>query len=132
MLRAGSYNLLGAQAHGAGPLRDRLFAAVTVTHMAREGFLHNTFLDTHPDDLEQTTARVAVRFTPSTEWKIDFISEIHHSNDGVQRFVPLASEDLFTVAFDFDGRTHIDANVQAIKISHDAGAGWVAVDHQPS
>ena len=125
----GSYDLFGAEAHAAGPLvRDQVFASVSVSHLQRDGYLHNSFRDTHPDDLNQTAARVALRFTPSKEWTIDFVTELHHSDDGVQRFVPLASEDPFEVAFDFDGRTRIDGNVQAIKISReDASGRWLSI-----
>lgn len=67
-LRIGSYDLFGAQAHVAGPLvNGRVFASVSISHVQRDGYLHNTFLDTYPDDLEQTAARVALRFTPSAE-----------------------------------------------------------------
>ena len=127
--RSGSYDLLGAQVQATGPIvRDRVFASVSVSHLQRDGYLHNTFRDTHPDDLKQTAARVALRFTPTSEWTIDLISELHHSDDGVQRFAPLASEDPFEVAFDFDGRTRIDGNVQAIKISRENESGrWLSI-----
>jgi iron complex outermembrane recepter protein len=127
--RVGSYDLFGAQANGAGPLvHERVFAKVSVSHLQRDGFLHNTFRDTRPDDLNQTAARLALRFTPAKEWTIDLIGELHRSDDGVQRYVPLASEDPFEVAFDFDGRTRIDGNVQAIKISREDEAGrWLSI-----
>ena len=128
-LQAGSYDLFAAQAHAGGPLiADKLFASINVSHLQRGGYLHNTFRDTHPDDVNQTAARVALRFVPSKEWKIDLVSEIHHSDDGVQRFVPLASDDPFEVAFDFDGRTRIDGDVQAIKISReDTNGRWFSI-----
>jgi iron complex outermembrane receptor protein len=128
-LNVGSYDLFAAQAHAEGPvIAETLFASVSVSHLQRDGFLHNTFRDTHPDDLNQTAARVALRFVPAKEWKIDVVSEIHHSNDGVQRFVPLASDDPFEVAFDFDGRTRIDGDVQAIRISReDENGRWLSI-----
>jgi iron complex outermembrane recepter protein len=127
--RVGSYDLFAGELRAAGPLvRDGVFGSLSVTHLQRDGYLHNTFLDTHPDDFEQTAARLALRFTPANEWTIDLISELHHSDDGVQRYVPLASEDPFEVAFDFDGRTRIAGNVQAIKISReDEGGRWLSI-----
>jgi outer membrane receptor protein involved in Fe transport len=54
---------------------------------------------------------------PGKDWEITFSAENHIANDGVQRFVPLFAPDPFRVAFDFDGRTDIRGDAEAVTVS---------------
>ena len=62
---------------------------------------------------------------PTPGWEISFSSEYHYIRDGVQRFVPLDLPDPFRVAFNFDGRTDIDGNIEALRIT--GTFDWVRV-----
>ena len=62
---------------------------------------------------------------PTPAWEISFSSEYHYIRDGVQRFVPLDLPDPFRVAFNFDGRTDIDGNIEALRIT--GTFDWVRV-----
>jgi len=50
------------------------------------------------------------------EWDVTASVEVHNNRDGVQRFVSLAG-DPFEVAFDFDGRTRIQGDIEALRIA---------------
>jgi outer membrane receptor protein involved in Fe transport len=115
----GSYDSASVQGFAAGPVnRDTVFAKVEAGYLTRDGFLENTALGTRPDFQEHLFARAALRVVPAKEWEIDFSAEIHDARDGVQRFVPLFAPDPFRVAFDFDGRTNIRGDVEALTVRH--------------
>jgi iron complex outermembrane recepter protein len=115
---AGSYEFGSAHGLAAGPIvPDQAFAKVEAGYVTRDGFLENTFLGTRPDFVEHLFARAALRLTPARDWEISFSAEVHNIRDGVQRFAPLFAPDPFRVAFDFDGRTNIRGDVEAITLS---------------
>ena len=117
----GDYDLQRFHATVAGPVvRDTLFLKVDLRAAHRDGFLHNTFLDTHPDYQNHVAGRFLARLAPNTEWDVTASVEVHNNRDGVQRFVSLAG-DPFEVAFDFDGRTRIQGDIEAIRISRTFG-----------
>jgi iron complex outermembrane receptor protein len=113
-----SYEYWTGNALVSGPVVPNiLFAKIEGGYLSRDGFLGNTFLNTRPDFQQHAFGRVQLRLTTTTEWEINFSAEYHFVRDGVQRFVPLTSRDPFRVAFDFDGRTDIDGNVEALRIA---------------
>ena len=115
----GSYDFGSAEVLVAGPVvANRAFAKIEAGYLTRDGFLENTFLGTRPDFQEHIFARGTLRLAPANDWEILFSAEIHDARDGVQRFVPLFAPDPFRVAFDFDGRTNIQGNVEALVVSH--------------
>jgi outer membrane receptor protein involved in Fe transport len=121
---AGSYDFASVQGLAAGPVvANKVFAKFEAGYLMRDGFLENTFLGTRPDFLEHLFARTTLRLTPARDWEIVFSGEIHDARDGVQRFVPLFAPDPFKVAFDFDGRTDIKGNVEALILSHTLDIG---------
>jgi iron complex outermembrane recepter protein len=93
-----------------------LFAKLEGGYLSRDGYLENTFLDTRPDFQQHAFGRIQLRLVPTPEWEIDLSGEAHYIRDGVQRFVPLSSPDPFRVTFDFDGKTNIDGNIEALRI----------------
>jgi iron complex outermembrane receptor protein len=115
---AGNYDFASAHVLAAGPLNATAFAKIEAGYLTRDGFLENTFRGTRPDFEEHAFARVTLRLAPAKDWEIIFSAEIHDGRDGVQRFVPLFAPDPFQVAFDFDGRTNIQGNVEALILSH--------------
>jgi iron complex outermembrane receptor protein len=116
---AGSYDFASTQVLAAGPVAaDAAFAKFEAGYLTRDGFLENTFLGTRPDFEEHIFARATLRLAPAKDWEIIFSAETHDARDGVQRFVPLFSPDPFQVAFDFDGRTNIRGDVEALVLSH--------------
>jgi len=120
----GSYDSANANLLLAGPLADGLvLAKIEGSYLTRDGFLENVFLGTRPDFQERGFARGTLRITPARDWDFVFSVEIHRARDGVQRFVPLFAPDPFRVAFDFDGRTDIQGNVESLTISHQVEAG---------
>lgn len=121
---AGSYDFASVQGLAAGPVvANKAFAKVEAGYLTRDGFLENTLLGTRPDFQEHLFARAALRVVPAKDWEVSFSAEIHDARDGVQRFVPLFAPDPFRVAFDFDGRTNIRGDVQALTITHDLDLG---------
>ncbi len=120
----GSYDFANVQGFAAGPVnRETVFAKFEASYLTRDGFLENTTLGTRPDFQEHLFARAALRVVPAKEWEINFSVEIHDARDGVQRFVPLFASDPFRVAFDFDGRTNIRGDVQALTVRHTLDIG---------
>ncbi len=121
---AGSYDFSGVQMLAADPVAaDKAFAKFEAGYLRRDGFLENTLLGTRPDFQEHLFARISLRLAPAKDWEINFSAEIHEARDGVQRFVPLFAPDPFRVAFDFDGRTNIQGNVEALSVSHTLDIG---------
>ena len=124
----GSYDLGRVHVLAAGPLgTNTAFAKIEGGYLARNGFLENTFRGTRPDFQEHIFARTALRLAPARDWEIVFSAETHTTRDGVQRFVPLSAPDPFRVAFDFDGRTDIRGNVEALVISHQSELGRLTI-----
>jgi iron complex outermembrane receptor protein len=114
----GSYDFASVEGFAAGPIKpDTAFAKFEAGYLRRDGFLENTFLGTRPDFEEHLFARAALRVIPAKNWEINFSAETHVARDGVQRFVPLFAPDPFRVAFDFDGRTNIRGDVEALTVS---------------
>jgi iron complex outermembrane receptor protein len=125
---AGSYDFASAQVLAAGPLgRNAAFAKIEGGYLSRDGFLKNTFLGTRPDFQEHIFARTSLRLVPAKDWEVVLSAEIHDARDGVQRFVPLFAPDPFRVAFDFDGRTDIRGNVEALTVSHTFDLGRLTI-----
>lgn len=117
----GDYDLQRFSATAAGPaIKDLLFFKVDLLAAHRDGYFLNTFRDTHPDYQNHLAGRFSARLAPSEEWDVSASVEVHNDRDGVQRFVPL-SGDPFEVAFDFDGRTRIGGDIEAIRISRALG-----------
>lgn len=116
---AGSYDFGSVEVLATGPIvMNTAFAKFEARYLTRDGFLENTLLGTRPDFQEHFFARAALRLAPAKDWEINFSVEIHDARDGVQRFVPLFAPDPFLVAFDFDGRTNIRGDVQALTVTH--------------
>ncbi|HKP02837.1 MAG TPA: TonB-dependent receptor [Chthoniobacterales bacterium] len=120
----GSYDSANVKLLLAGPVaNDQILAKIEGSYLSRDGFLENVFLGTRPDFQEHGFARGTFRMTPAEDWDFVFSAEIHRARDGVQRFVPVFAPDPFRVAFDFDGRTDIQGNVESLTISHRVEAG---------
>jgi outer membrane receptor protein involved in Fe transport len=122
----GNYDFARVHVLATGPLdanAARAFAKIEVGYLTRDGFLENTLRGTRPDFQEHLFARTSLRLEPAKDWEINFSAEIHEARDGVQRFVPLFAPDPFRVAFDFDGRTNIHGNVEALVLAHTLDTG---------
>jgi len=121
-----SYDYWNGNVLVSGPvIPNTLFAKIEGGYLRRDGYLENTFLGTHPDFQQHAFGRIQLRHTPTPGWEISFSSEYHYIRDGVQRFVPLDLPDPFRVAFNFDGRTDIDGNIEALRIT--GTFDWVRV-----
>lgn len=113
-----SYDYWNGNALVSGPIvANTLFAKIEGSYLIRDGYLDNSFLGTHPDFQQHAFGRIQFRLTPTADWQIDFSSEYHNIRDGVQRFVPLNLPDPFRVAFNFDGRTDIDGNIEVLRVA---------------
>jgi iron complex outermembrane receptor protein len=95
---------------------NTLYAKIEGGYLSRDGYLENTFLHTRPDFQQHAFGRIQFRLALASEWEIDLSAEYHYIRDGVQRFVPLDLPDPFRVAFNFDGRTDIDGNIESLRI----------------
>lgn len=112
-----SYDYWNGNVFVSGPvISNTFFAKIEGGYLSRDGYLDNTFRDTHPDFQQHAFGRIQFRLTPASNWEIDFSAEYHYIRDGVQRFVPLDLPDPFRVAFNFDGQTYIDGNIESLRI----------------
>jgi iron complex outermembrane receptor protein len=116
-LTIGDYNLQRFNVTAAEPvIGDALFLKLDLLADHRDGYLHNTFLDTHPDYQNHVAGRLLARLVFSRDWEVTASVEVHNNRDGVQRFVALAG-DPFDVRFDFDGRTRIQGDIEALRVT---------------
>ncbi len=101
----GNYDQQIYEASLRGPIvAEKLSLGLSGLFSRREGFVHNDFLDTHPDDKETLAGRAQLRWTPSESWDFSLVLHGQKFNDG---FVPTYyrghDKDLFSVKRDFDG-----------------------------
>jgi len=84
----GSYDYWNGNALVSGPiLPNTLFAKIEGAYLSRDGYLDNTFRDTHPDFQQRAFGRLQLRLTPTTDLEIDLSLEYHYIRDGVQRLI---------------------------------------------
>lgn len=100
----------------AGPIwSNQLTVSAAGEFHQRDGFLHNTFRGTNPDDVAQVNGHASVRWTPSDQWDLQLTGFLNKGDDGT-RLVSLAGNPYKTAA-DLDGTTDVDTNGQALRLA---------------
>jgi iron complex outermembrane receptor protein len=118
----GDYDARRFSATAAGPvIGETLFMKVDLLASHRDGYLRNVFRGTRPDYENHVAGRVVARLLLRSDLEIVASVAVHNSRDGVQRFVPLEGDDPFEVEFDFDGRTRIQGDSEALRVAQTFG-----------
>lgn len=121
----GSYNEQDYRAAISAPLvKDVLSFGIAGDFTQRDGFLHNTNLDSHPDDLQSFNGRGTLRWTPADDWEITFGVTGEKDKDGVERIASLSSAP-FRIASGFDGDTQINADSESVRVRHPMACGTI-------
>lgn len=104
----GSFQTHAADATISGPIvANRLGLGVSGIYSIREGFVHNAYDGSHPDDQQTLAGRAQLQWTPATPWEISLLASGQRFNDGfVPTFNPATDRGFFDVARDFPG--HVD------------------------
>ncbi|HEY8967416.1 MAG TPA: TonB-dependent receptor plug domain-containing protein [Candidatus Methylacidiphilales bacterium] len=111
--------LFGEMTEGIGK-GTGLSMLVSGHYESQEGFLTNPVLNTHPDQREEWSGRIALRWRPPTakEWTIDLNVEQTDDNDGVQRFTPLSAPHQIAPNT-LDGHSDLQRGVQSLRAVRD-------------
>ena len=102
-----------ASARGAA-VEDKLFYSVAAQYGTSDGFIDNTYLNSHADQREAANARGSVRWTPGKDWDVSFTATMDRFRDGLG-IVSLAGDPRATTS-DVDGRIDADANSQSVRV----------------
>jgi iron complex outermembrane receptor protein len=111
MLNAGGY-LTGALV--PGQLRFR-FAA---DEESFGGVIHNNFYRKMDDSILRVGGNFSVFYTPTPDWDIGFISDVHKYQNGAPRENSLFAPDHYETSSDFQGRTNLLTDQEAIRVGY--------------
>lgn len=119
----GSYDSYTGQAGVSGPVaKDQVYFGVSGVYGNRDGYFHNTTLDTDPDTRETLSGRVQMRWTPSEAWDITLTGAAERFRDGYVGIVALDQPgDPFDVARDFDGYVDTDSYTASLRAAYQPG-----------
>ena len=115
----GNYNNQNYEAGVSGPLvKEHLYVGLAGVYTWRDGFIHNNYLNTHPDTMETVAGRAILRWTPSDLWELTLNVNGEKDNDGfVPTYYPANDRNPFSVARDYDGFVDTDRQVQSLRIA---------------
>lgn len=116
----GNYNRLEGQVAASGPIvEDRLSLGVAGFHSSRDGYVHNRFLGTDPDEKEDWSGRIQARWTPSEKFEVGFTASAERFNDGlVPTYYPGSDANLFDISRDVDGYVDTEALTQSLRVRY--------------
>ncbi len=114
----GSYDSRSAEAAVGGPIqKDLAFLGLSGICRARDGFMDNDFLGTHPDTRETFAGRASLRFTPAKALDVTLTLSGERFNDGAVAIVPIDQRDLFDFDRDYDGRVDQKGATAALRMA---------------
>ena len=106
-----------------GPLvKGALNLSLTGQYSTSDGFIQNTFLQSHADEREGFNGRASMRWTPNDNWDVRFTATADRFNDGIG-LVSLAGNPRQTRS-DFPGELDEGVNSQSLRI----GGAWSGVE----
>ncbi|MFM8333340.1 MAG: TonB-dependent receptor [Candidatus Methylumidiphilus sp.] len=121
-LELGNYNLHQVTTHSAGAfIKDQLYFNISGQYQQRDGFLHNSYLKTTPDDQEHFSGRAELKWTPTQAWDVRLSAGKESLNYGASRFVRLDSPDFYTVRSEASEQLRQQTDNQALRIAYDSG-----------
>ena len=71
----GDYNARRARVSFGGPISDGILGQISALYNSRDGFTYNRLLGTRLNDVDNASARVALRFLPNDDTTIDLAVE---------------------------------------------------------
>lgn len=117
----GNYNQQIYEASLRGPIvAEKLSLGFSGLYSRRDGFVRNSFRNTHPDDKETLAGRVQLRWTPTETLDFSVILHGQKFNDGfIPTYYPANDKNLFSVGRDYDGFVDTDTWGTAFKGSYE-------------
>ncbi len=94
--------------------KDTLYFSLTGQYARSDGFIRNTFLNSHADKQEGLNGRATLLWAPSENWQIDFTLTGHRFDDGIG-LVPLSGPARATRS-DFDGKFNERVNGESLRV----------------
>ncbi len=103
----------------SGPLlKDRFYFGIAGKHYEKDGFIENTKQGGHTDDREHNFGKLNLRFTPSDNLDISFISSKLKRDDGDNAVNGVQGENR-KISTDIMGYDESESTSHALKISYD-------------
>ncbi len=121
---AGSYGLVDTEASVSGPIREgELAFGVSGVFSSRDGYVRNHTTGRRIDDHETLAGRAELRWTPTDRLDVSLIlSALRFRDDFVPTYYPAVDRGPFDVFRDESGYVDTDENLQALRVSYDAGS----------
>jgi iron complex outermembrane receptor protein len=113
MLNTGGY-LMGALI--PGELRFR----VGVDEEMFGGVIYNSFYRKMDDSIYRIGGNFSVFYTPTPDWDIAFVSDVHKYQNGAPRENAIDAPDHYVTSSDFQGRTNLLTDQEALRIGYKA------------
>ena len=115
----GNHNSVLLRAGIGGPiLKDKVMFRLSMLESHRDGFLTNSFRDSHPDYRNNLAGRFQLRCLPTPELEITLTAEAQHAMDGSQTYVSLDAKDPFKVQYNVPGHLREDTTLGAMKLAY--------------
>jgi iron complex outermembrane receptor protein len=130
---------------GGALIRNQLYLNLSGLYGFRDGYVHNLFLNDHPDTQDTLSGRAELLWTPGEPWKISFTATGERFHDGFAPTYrpgaytfylpppatppyPTAAPDPspFAVNRNVDGWVDTADDSQALKVAYDAGPALVS------
>ncbi|MFZ2726583.1 MAG: TonB-dependent receptor plug domain-containing protein [Methylococcaceae bacterium] len=118
-LEIANFNSHQITANSSGALiADTLYFSLGGHYQQRDGFLYNSYLNTHPDAIENFSGRASLKWTPNKQWdiRLNYIKE--DFNYGANRFVRLDSPDFFTVRSEAAEKLKQQTDMQSLRMRY--------------
>ncbi len=102
----------------SGPIiEDTFYAGISYKHDEKDGYIKNTFYNEYINDKESDYAKIRLRYTPTDDLDISFISSRHENNDGSLDWA-LAGQDEPSVASNLKGLNETLTKMAALNIDY--------------
>lgn len=115
----GTYNRYQVTAKSSGALiNDKLFFSLGGVYERHSGFLSNTFLNNHPDRMENFSGRAAFIWKPTDNWDVRLTLNKENFDYGNGRFVRLAEPKSFETKAGLQEELKQNSDSQALRIAY--------------
>src|SRR5262249_4679125 len=102
------------RASALGPMGNKASFALAGQYAVSDGFIRNTYLNSHADEREGTNGRASIHWTPHKDWDLSFVATRDRFRDGLG-IVSLAGDPRVTTS-DLDGKLDIDASSVSVGV----------------
>jgi iron complex outermembrane receptor protein len=104
----GNFDSMGVQAAFDGPITSEIGYSASLGYAAREGYIHNTFLNRTADDRESFAGRGALYYKPDSTLQLRVGVLAERARDDATRLTSLFSPDPYVVSSNVNGETSVD------------------------